>query len=149
MSMSWYVVFGVFLMTVQLGQSAHQRDIVDHAASVAADTLTKTLCADARDYGGTPLGTYAGERARAVKAAVDPLLALAAPKDACRIDVRPNAEAASADPAARPMELAITCTIPCSVPFAAQAMCEGWPGHVTFQAKQTAVAMGCDAGETE
>ena len=64
MSMSWYVVFGTFLMTMQLGQTAHQRDIVDHATAVGADTLAKTLCADARDYGGTPLGVYAGERAR-------------------------------------------------------------------------------------
>jgi hypothetical protein len=142
-SVSWTLVFGGFLMMTQLGQNTHQRDVLDHATSVAADTVTKTLCADAKDYGGVPLGTYAGARAQAVTSAVDPLLSLVAPKNACKVNVKPTA-AGTADPGSRPMDVEIACEIPCKVPFAAQVMCSGWPGHVNFTAKQTAMAMGCD-----
>lgn len=142
-SVSWFLMFGVFLMNVQLGQSAHQRDMVDHAASVAADTVTKSLCADAKDYGGAPIGTYVGARERAVNASVKPMLDLVAPADACQVRVKPAG--ANTDPGKREMDVDVRCEIPCKVPFAAQVMCEGSPRHVTFQSKQRAVAMGCDS----
>ena len=37
--------------------------------------------------------------------------------------------------------------LPCTFPFAAQILCDGSPRHLTLTASQTAVAMGCDAGE--
>lgn len=146
-TMSWYVMFSVFLMNVQLGQSYHQRDMVDHATSVAADTVTKTLCADAKDFGGVPLGQYAGDRAKAVNKAVEPILGLVAPKDACRVSVKPKGGAGAADPANKAMDVEISCEIPCNIPLAAQIMCKGSPAHVSFEAKQTAIATGCDSGE--
>ncbi len=41
-ALTWFVTFFVFLMNVQLGQLFHRRDVVDHAAAVAADTAKKT-----------------------------------------------------------------------------------------------------------
>lgn len=146
LSVSWYVTFGVFLMNVQLAQSYHQRDMVDHAASVAADTVTKTLCADAKDFGGAPEGQYGGAREAAVKKAIEPILGLVAPPDACRVTVKPREDAADADPGKKEVDVELACELPCKIPFAAQVMCKG-TGHVSFAAKQRAVAMGCDSGE--
>jgi hypothetical protein len=146
-TMSWYVLFSVFLMNVQLGQSHHQRDMVDHAASVAADTVTKTLCADAKDYGGVPEGQYAGARAAAVNQAVEPILGLVAPAGACHVTVKPKGAGAGGDPGAKEMDVEISCEIPCNVPLAAQVMCQGTPAHVSLDAKQKAVATGCDSGK--
>jgi hypothetical protein len=147
MSISWYVMFSVFLMNVQLGQSYHQRDMVDHAASVAADTVTKTLCADAKDYGGVAPGNYQGARKQAVDDAVSPILGLVAPKDACKLDVKNSSTAGGGgDPGKKDMSVGIACEIPCRVPFAAQVMCKGSPRHVSFQSKRAATVTGCDSG---
>lgn len=147
LSLSWFAMFSVFLMNVQLGQSYHQRDLVDHAASVAADTAAKTLCADPKDFDGVARGDYRGARAKAVESAVRPILGLAAMSDACRVTAHPKAatEAASGG-GAKEIEVQVDCEIPCRIPVAAQAMCSGSPARVTFQAKQKAVAMGCDGG---
>ncbi len=151
MSMSWYALFSVFLMNVQLGQGYHQRDMVDHAASVAADTVTKTLCADAEDYGGTPPGEYKGDREKAVNKAVEPLLGLVAPKDACKVKATAagggSGGGASAGDGKKEMDVTVSCEIPCSIPLAAQVMCSGSPPHISFEAKQKATATGCDSGK--
>lgn len=144
-TVSWSVLFGVFLMNVQLTQAAHQRDMVDHATAVAADTVTKTLCASAKDFGGRPEGAYGGARELAVWKATEPLLGLVAPAGACRIRVTPAA-AVSIDPGAREMNVEVSCDIPCRIPFAAEVMCHGSPSKLSFKGTQRAVAMGCDAG---
>ena len=43
-ALTWFCIFFTFLMNVQLGQLFHRRDVVDHAAAVAADTAKKTYC---------------------------------------------------------------------------------------------------------
>lgn len=147
LSLSWFAMFSVFLMNVQLGQSYHQRDLVDHAASVAADAAAKTLCADPKDFDGVARGDYRGARARAVESAARPILDLAATSDACHVTARPKAAAeAASGGGTKEIEVQVDCEIPCRIPLAAQAMCSGSPAHVTFQAKQKAVAMGCDGG---
>jgi hypothetical protein len=158
-AIGWYVVFGMFLMFMQYAQIAHQRDVIDHAASVGGDELMKTLCANPMDYGETPLGAYVGARATAVQSAVEPLLDLVAPKGACQVaampaDVTEQPTAVSPETGARPMGLEIRCKIPCKIPFAAQMMwmCDGREDvintSVTLSAKHTVVAMGCDSGGT-
>jgi len=152
MSTSWYALFGVFLMNVQLGQNYHQRDMVDHAAAVAADTTTKTLCADKKDFGGVPQGQFTGAREKAVQDATSPILDLVAPKNACKVSAKSGAAAGAsgasgasgADDGKKQMDVSVKCEIPCSVPFAAQLMCKG--GKVSFEAKQKATATGCDSG---
>lgn len=152
MSTSWYALFSVFLMNVQLGQNYHQRDMVDHAAAVAADTVTKTLCADAKDFGGVPQGQYSGAREKAVKEATSPILDLVAPGDACKVSAKSagGAGVGGGHDGNKQMDVSVNCEIPCSVPFAAQIMCEGGPGksHVKFEAKQRATATGCDSGSS-
>ncbi|MBS2015305.1 MAG: hypothetical protein JST00_20630 [Deltaproteobacteria bacterium] len=143
-TVSWSVLFGVFLMNLELGRAAHQRDMVDHAAAVAADTVTKTLCASAKDYAGMPEGAYGGAREAAVWKAVGPRLDLVAPPGACRIRATPAGP--SLDPGVREMSVEVSCEIPCRIPFAAEIMCHGSPRSLTFKASQRAVAMGCDAG---
>jgi hypothetical protein len=148
MSTSWYALFSVFLMNVQLGQNYHQRDMVDHAAAVAADTVTKTLCADTKDYGGVPQGQYSGAREKAVKDATSPILDLVAPKNACKVSAKSGGAAGGSADGKKQMDVSVNCEIPCNVPFAAQIMCKGGPGksHVNFEAKQKATATGCDSG---
>lgn len=146
-AVSWTTLFSVFMMNVQLGQNYHQRDQVDHAAAVAGDTLTKTLCADAKDYGGVAPGEYAGARKQAVERAVKPLLGLVAPEGACKVNAKSasgGASAAGADPGRKDMDLSVSCEIPCRIPVAAQVMCRN--GQVSFEAKQKATATGCDSG---
>lgn len=141
-AVSWTCLFSVFMMNVQLAQNYHQRDMVDHATAVAADTVTKTLCADAKDYGNVPPGEYAGARTAAVENAAKPLLELVAPPDACRVNVK--ASSASADPGRKDMDVSVACEIPCRIPIASAAMCRD--GKVSFTAKQSAVVTGCDSG---
>lgn len=142
----WFIVFGVFLMNVQLGRSYLQRDMVDHATAVAADATMKTLCADARDFGGVPLGAFTGARERAVREAIDPLLELVSSEPrACTLAVHPRGEGGS--PGTQAVEVELRCDFPCDIPIAAQAMCSGSPRRVRFAAKRTTVAMGCDVAE--
>ncbi|WP_394836794.1 hypothetical protein LVJ94_07785 [Pendulispora rubella] len=139
---TWFIVSGVFLMNVQLSRNYMQRDMVDHAAAIAADTAMKTICADGRDFGGASQGEFTGGRASAIRASVDPVLGLAS-NDAqtCQVTARPKH---GGTPGSRQVEVEVRCEFPCDLPFAAQMMCSGSPRHVTFVAKQTTVAMGCD-----
>ncbi len=142
----WFIVLGVFLMNVQLGRNFIQRDMVDHATSVAADTTMKTLCADAVDYGGVPPGEFTGKRASAVRETIAPILRLVSPEtNACRLRVTGNAAPSSAG--TRTVDIELSCEFPCEIPIAAQVMCAGTPRHVTFAAKRTTVAMGCDMAD--
>lgn len=150
MSTSWFALFSVFLMNVQLGQNYHQRDMVDHAASVAADSVTKTLCADAKDYGGVPQGQYTGARKKAVDDATKPILGLVAGDSDCKVSASSAGGEGSdlagvADPGRKPMDVSVRCEIPCKVPFAAQIMC-GAGSKITLESKQKATATGCDSG---
>jgi hypothetical protein len=140
---TWFVVFGVFLMNVQLSRNYMQRDMVDHAAAVAADTAMKVMCADTQDY-GAPMGEFAGGRAAAIKRSVDSTLKLASKhEDACKVTATPKGQTESGG---REIEVEVNCEFPCEVPFAAQLMCSGGATskHVTLVKKQTTVAMGCD-----
>ncbi|WP_394847129.1 hypothetical protein LZC95_06625 [Pendulispora brunnea] len=147
---TWFIVSGVFLMNVQLSRNYMQRDMVDHAAAIAADTAMKTICADARDFGGASQGEFTGGRASAIRASVEPVLGLVAQGQAsalskddqtCKVTARP---VHGGIPGSRQVEVEVRCEFPCDLPFAAQMMCSGSPRHVTFAAKQTTVAMGCD-----
>src|SRR5882672_5005211 len=84
---TWFVVFGVFLMNVQLSRNYMQRDMVDHATSVAADTAMKVMCADSQDYGGAAMGEFSGGRAEAIRRSVEPTLHLASShnNDVCKV----------------------------------------------------------------
>jgi len=139
---TWFIVSGVFLMNVQLSRNYMQRDMVDHAAAIAADTAMKTICADARDVGAASQGEFTGGRASAIRASVEPVLGLVSKDDnTCRVTARPKP---GGTPGSRQVEVEVHCEFPCDLPFAAQMMCSGSPRHVTFEAKQTTVAMGCD-----
>ncbi|WP_394822990.1 hypothetical protein [Pendulispora albinea] len=139
---TWFVVFGVFLMNVQLSRNYVQRDMVDHATAIAADTASKVMCADARDFGGAPQGSFTGGRADAIRSSVDPVLGLVSKgSQVCNVEATPKG---SSTPGAREIDVKIRCEFPCELPFAAQLMCSGSPKHVTFEGKQTTVAMGCD-----
>jgi hypothetical protein len=142
---TWLVVFGVFLLNVQLGRTAVQRDMVDHATSIAADATMKILCADARDFGGAPAGQLTGARQTAVRASIDPILSLASSNPRCTVEGRALGDGPA--PGTRQVEIDVTCEFPCDVPLAARVMCSGSPPHVTLSAKQTTVAAGCDVGD--
>lgn len=134
-SPTWFVVFGVFLMNVQLGRNYEQRDMVDHAASLAADAVMKNVC-DSAD------GTLEGQSLAAVNAQVQPLFQLvSSAKNPCKVTATPSGGESSVS-GARPLEVDVTCKFPCTIPFASNLMCTG--GFVTFTAKQRTVAMGCD-----
>jgi hypothetical protein len=145
-SPTWFVVFGVFMMNVQLVRSSVQRDMVDHATALAADATMKTLCADGQDFGGAAAGELTGARADAVRASIEPVLGLvSSDTKRCRVTTRPTqGGAGSSASGARAVEVELTCEFPCEIPIAAHVMCSGSPPHVTFSAKQTTVAMGCD-----
>lgn len=135
-SPTWFVVFGVFLMNVQLGRNYEQRDMVDHAASLAADAVMKNVC-DSAD------GTLTGASLQSVDASVQPLFQLvSSAKNPCRVTATPTGEESSVS-GARPLEVEVTCRFPCTIPVASAVMCTG--GFVTFTARQKTVAMGCDA----
>lgn len=139
---------GMSLVTMQLFQSSHHRDMIDHMASVAADSLTKSLCSNSKDFGGVPRGVFAGPRQTYVENQVRSRLSLAVPNEKCQVATKPAAgQATTPDPGSISMLVEISCDAPCSVPFGAQVMCNGSPRHLTLTASQTAVAMGCDAGE--
>ncbi len=140
----WFIVFGVFLMNVQLGRNYIQRDVVDHAVALAADTAAKVACADDADLAGSPVGSLDDRRLAVVRASVAPLLALvASTPDACRLSVA-EAPGGTGGPGTMTLRVSLDCELPCDIPVAAQAMCSGTPRRVRFAARQTTVAMGCD-----
>jgi hypothetical protein len=145
LSPTWFIVFGVFLMNAQLGRNYVQRDVVDHATALAADATMKTLCADARDFGGAPAGQLTGARADAVRASIDPVLSLVSSSQGCKVDARTLGPGEASG--TRQVEVEVTCDFSCDIPFAAHVMCSGSPPHVTFTARQTTVAAGCDEDE--
>jgi hypothetical protein len=128
-TITWFTICGVFMMNVQLGQLCHRRDAVDHSAAIAADVAEKTYCAKQESVSAAE---------SEAKKAVDPVLDTAG--DECKVSVRPTGS--SEDPGAQELEVALDCTFPCNIPFAAQIMCKD--GRVKFSAKLKTVAMGCD-----
>jgi hypothetical protein len=130
-ALTWFVSFFVFLMNVQLGQLFHRRDVVDHAAAIAADTAKKTYCMKEEDKSKTE-----EEAKRAIKNVLDS----AGGNEACKLSVNPGGGAS--DPGAKGLELKLECSFPCKVPIAAQVMCKG--GTSKLDAKVQTVAMGCD-----
>jgi hypothetical protein len=143
---TWFVVFSVFLMNVQLSRNYVQRDVVDHAASLAADAAMKVACADAQDYGGSSAGDLSGERLDAVNASIQNVLSLVSSGGKeCHVSGRPSAGSGASG--GRTIDVEVTCDFACTIPIAAQVMCSGSPPHVTFSAHQTAVAMGCDESD--
>lgn len=147
LSPTWLVVFGVFLMNAQLGRNYVQRDVVDHATALAADATTKTLCADASDFGGAPAGQLTGARADAVRASIEPVLSLVSSSQGCHVDARTLGQGEASG--TRQVDVVVTCDFSCDIPFAAQVMCSGSPPHVTFSRHQTTVAAGCDVDEDQ
>lgn len=134
------------MMNMQLGRNYIQRDMVDHATAVAADSTMKTLCADSKDYGGVPLGEYKGARATAIRDSIEPLIGLvSSSRDACKLNVREGAGGTA--PGTRAVEVELRCDFPCNIPIAADLMCSGSPKRVVFVAKRSTVAMGCDVNE--
>ena len=123
----WSVMFGAFLYNAQVNRLSVGRDVLDHAAAVAADTATKVLCDSAPELAGTPLGRPDGARAAAVEERVLPLLDLVTDaRRKCRIAYRDGDGGPvrrvqdASDPAVH-----IECEVPCPIPFAAQALCRG------------------------
>ena len=144
---SMFVVSGIFLLNTQLNKAYIQRDMVDHAASLAASAANKILCANSDAVGGDSLGSTTGSRAQTVKNAVQPVLSLVAEPDQCKIEyLQGDAPVTKVQPDQQ-LDVQVTCTIPCSVPFAAARMCEGTPASLTYKAKQSIQPTGCDMKE--
>lgn len=131
-SMTWFVVFGVFLMNVQLGQLFLRRDVVDHAAALAADSATKTFCAHGPDR------AFAESEAMRV---VDPVLSTAATTDGRRCALHVDSTD-GVDPGAAELDIVLECSFDCKIPVAAQVMCKA--GRTSFASRLKAVALGCD-----
>jgi hypothetical protein len=130
-SPTWLIVFGVFLMNVQLGRNCVQRDMVDHATAIGADIASKTYC---QKQGPQPQ--------QAITTAIQPLMQLASSaNNPCTVQVTPSG-GGGGDSGSVPLDVQITCQFPCTVPFASKFMCQG--GNVNFTATQSTVAMGCD-----
>jgi hypothetical protein len=130
-SLTWFLIFSTFLMDVQLGQLFPRRDVVDHAAALAADSATKTYCAR---------GENASASEQEALRAIDPLLVTATSQKSCGLTVRPSG--GSADPGAKPLDVTLECSFDCKIPVAAQVMCK--QGKVSFASKLKTVALGCD-----
>jgi hypothetical protein len=130
-ALTWFVAFFVFLMNVQLGQLFHRRDVVDHAAAIAADVAKKTYCMKEENKSATEQ-----EAQKAIKNVLDS----AGGNEACKLSV--NASGGSSDPGAKGLEVKLECNFDCKVPLAAQFMCKG--GTSKLDAKIDTVALGCD-----
>lgn len=130
-ALTWFVAFFVFLMNVQLGQLFHRRDVVDHAAAVAADVAKKTYCMKEEDKSATEQ-----EAKRAIRSVLDS----AGGNEACTLSV--DARGAGSDPGAKNLDVRLECSFDCNVPIAAQVMCRG--GASKLDAKLRTVALGCD-----
>lgn len=130
-ALTWFVAFSVFLMNVQLGQLFHRRDVVDHAAAVAADVAKKTYCMKEEDKSATE---------QEAKKAIKNVLDSAGGNEACKLSV--DARGGASDPGAKSLEVKLECNFDCKVPIAAQVMCRG--GSSKLDAKVQTVALGCD-----
>jgi hypothetical protein len=128
-ALTWFVMFFVFLMNVQLGQLFHRRDVVDHAAAIAADTAKKTYCMKEENATATKL-----EVKRAMQSVLDTA------GGACELSIIPGA--GGFDDGATGLELTLKCSFDCQVPIASRVMCKG--GKSELDAKLKTVAMGCD-----
>jgi hypothetical protein len=125
---TWFFTFGVFLMNTQLGRHYVQRDIVDHAVALAADTTSKTYCENQ------------GQSSAAVSASIQPLIQMVSGGDPCQVQQQESG--GGGDSGGRQIDVTVTCRFPCTIPFASQLMCDG--GYATFKASQKTTAMGCD-----
>ena len=132
-ALTWFVTFFVFLMNVQLGQLFHRRDVVDHAAAVAADTAKKTYCMKEENKGATE---------QAAKKAIKDFLDTAGGSEACQLSINASGGGGGGDPGAKPLDVKLECNFDCKIPIAAQVMCKG--GKSKLDAKLKTVAMGCD-----
>lgn len=130
-ALTWFVTFFVFLMNVQLGQLFHRRDVVDHAAAIAADTAKKTYCMKEENKSATEQ-----EALRTVKNVLD----TAGGSEACKLSI--DAKGGSSDPGAKELEVQLKCSFECKVPIASQFMCKG--GKSQLDAKLQTTALGCD-----
>ncbi len=131
-SLSFFFVFGVFLMNVQLAQMFNARDSVDHATARAVDIASKSYCVN---------GQSASATEAKINAALKPVLeTVVGDGDRCESHVRPTGS--GGDDGTQSVEVEYTCSIKCRIPFAAQAMCQS--GRVQFSSKQTTTALGCD-----
>ena len=130
-ALTWFVAFFVFLMNVQLGQLFHRRDVVDHAAAIAADVAKKTYCMKEEDKSATE---------QEAKKAIRSVLDSAGGNEACKLSV--DAKGGGGDPGAKALEVKLECSFDCKVPIAAQFMCKG--GTSKLDAKLETVALGCD-----
>ncbi|MDB5216216.1 MAG: hypothetical protein JWO86_4143 [Myxococcaceae bacterium] len=130
-ALTFFVTFFVFLMNVQLGQLFHRRDVVDHAAAIAADTAKKSYCMNEENKSATE-----GDANKAIRAVLDS----AGGSEACKLSIDPSG--GSSDPGARGLQVKLQCSFECKVPIAAQFMCKG--GTSKLDAKIDTVAMGCD-----
>ena len=130
-ALTWFVTFFVFLMNVQLGQLFHRRDVVDHAAAIAADTAKKTYCMKEENKGATE---------QEAKRAINNVLDTAGGNESCQLSI--SSQGAGSDPGSKPLEGKLECNFDCKVPIAAQVMCKG--GRSKLDAKLKTVAMGCD-----
>jgi len=130
-ALTWFVAFSTFLMNVQLGQLFHRRDVVDHAAAIAADTAKKTYCMKEGDKSATE---------QEAKKAIKNVLDTAGGNEACTLSIEESG--GSSDPGAKGLQVKLECSFDCKVPIAAQVMCHG--GVSKLDAKLDTVAMGCD-----
>jgi hypothetical protein len=132
-ALTWFIAFFVFLMNVQLGQLFHRRDVVDHAAAIAADVAKKTYCMKEEDKSATE---------QEAKKAIQNVLDSAGGNEACQLSIDASGSGGGSDPGAKGLEVKLQCSFPCNVPIAAQVMCKG--GTSRLDAKVETVAMGCD-----
>jgi len=130
-ALTWTCTFFTFLMNVQLGQIFHRRDVVDHAAAIAADTAKKTYCMKEENKSATEQ-----EALRTIKNVLD----TAGGNEACKLTI--DAKGSSSDPGAKPLDVQLKCDFDCKIPIASQFMCKG--GKTKLEAKIETVAMGCD-----
>jgi hypothetical protein len=132
-SITWFLIFSTFLMNVQLGQLFNRRDVVDHAAAIAADIANKTYCA---------MNESSSAAEQEAKQGIEPLIMTATSASrSCEVTVRPSG-GGGGDEGATPLDVEVKCTFACNVPIGAQVMCKG--GKVDFEAKTKVVALGCD-----
>ena len=130
-ALTWFVAFFVFLMNVQLGQLFHRRDVVDHAAAIAADVAKKTYCMTEENRSATE---------QEAKRAIQNVLDSAGGNEACKLSV--DSRGGGPDPGAKNLDVRLECSFACKVPIAAQVMCRG--GTSKIDAKLRTVALGCD-----
>ena len=129
--MTFLISGTVFLCNVQLGQLCYRRDVVDHAAAVAADTAKKTYCMKEENKSATEAEA---------KRSINKVLDTAGGNEACKLSI--DSKGSGSDPGAKALEVRLECSFDCKVPIAAQVMCTG--GKSKLDAKLQTVAMGCD-----